>query len=142
MNFGSINWLAVLVCVVVNMIVGFIWYNPKTFFPVWWKGIGKSDRDVPGSGSMGMTWALTVFASFVQTVFMSLMVTAMGSMMPGGATLISGATTGAILWSGFVAPTSLVNKLFAGHGFKIWAIEAGNHLVTFVLFGAILGAWR
>jgi hypothetical protein len=49
---------------------------------------------------------------------------------------------GAVLWSGFVAPTSLVNKLFAGHGLKIWAIEAGNHLVTFVLYGAILGAWR
>jgi len=143
MNFGSINWLAILVCVVVNMIVGFIWYNPKTFFPVWWKGIGKSESDVPGTGgSMGMTWALTVFASFVQAVFMSLMVTAMGSMMPGGATLVSGMTAGAILWSGFVAPTSLVNKLFAGHGLKIWAIEAGNHLVTFVLFGAILGAWR
>ena len=87
-------------------------------------------------------WALTVFASFVLAVFMSLMVTAMGSMMPGGATLVSGATTGAVLWSGFVAPTSLVNKLFAGHGLKIWAIEAGNHLVAFVLFGAILGAWR
>lgn len=142
MNFGSVNWLAVVVCVVVNMIVGFVWFNPKTFFPVWWKGIGKSEGDVPGSGSMAVTWALTVLASFVQAVFMSFMVTAMGSMMPGGTTLGSGAAIGAILWSGFVAPTSLVNKLFAGHGLKIWAIEAGNHLVTFVLYGAILGAWR
>jgi hypothetical protein len=142
MNFASINWLAVVVCVVVNMIVGFIWFSPRIFFTVWWKGIGKSESDVPGSGSMGMTWALTVLASFVEAVFMSLMVTAMGSMTPGGATLVSGATAGAVLWLGCVAPTSLVNKLFAGHGLKIWAIEAGNHLVTFVLFGAILGAWR
>jgi hypothetical protein len=143
MDFGSINWLAVLVCVIVSMLVGSLWFNPKTFFPVWWKGIGKSENDVPGGGGgMGMTWALTVLASFIQAVFMSLMVTAMGSMTPGGATLVSGATAGAILWLGFVAPTSLVNKLFAGHGLKIWAIEAGNHLVTFVVFGAILGAWR
>lgn len=89
-----------------------------------------------------MTWALTILASFVQAVFMALVVTAMGTMTPGGATLISGVATGALLWLGFVAPTSLVNKLFAGHGLKTWAIEAGNHLVTFVLFGAILGAWR
>jgi hypothetical protein len=47
-----------------------------------------------------------------------------------------------MLWLGFVAPTNLVNKLFAGHGLKIWAIEAGNHFVNLVLFGAILGAWR
>jgi len=125
------------------MIVGSLWFNPKTFFPIWWKGIGKTESDRPGTGSsMGMTWALTILASFVQAVFMSLMVTAMGSMTPGGVTLISGVVTGALVWLGFVAPTSLVNKLFAGHGLKIWAIEAGNHLVTFVLFGAILGAWR
>jgi len=125
------------------MIVGSLWFNPKTFFPVWWKGIGKSESDRPGiGGAMGMTWALTILASLLQAVFMSLIVTAMGSMTPSGATLISGAITGALVWLGFVAPTSLVNKLFAGHGLKIWAIEAGNHLVTFVLFGAILGAWR
>ena len=88
-----------------------------------------------------MTWGLTILSSFVQAVFMALMVNAMGS-MSGGATLVSGAMTGFLLWLGFIAPTCLVNKLFAGHGFKVWAIEVGNHLVNFVLFGAILGAWR
>ena len=91
---------------------------------------------------MGMTGGLAVLASFVQAVFMSLMVTAMGSMTPGGATLVSGVKAAVILWLGFVAPTSLVNRLFAGNGLKIWAIEAGNHLVTFAIMGAILGAWR
>jgi hypothetical protein len=143
MDFNSINWLAVVVCVVVSMISGSLWYNPKTLFPVWWKGIGKTDKDEPGMGSnMGMTWALTMLSSVVQAIFMSLMVTAMGKLTPGGATLSSGAFTGFMMWLGFVAPTNLVNKLFAGHGLKIWAIEAGNHLVNFVLFGAILGAWR
>ncbi len=140
MDFSSINWLAVVACVVVSMISGSLWYNPKTFFPVWWKVVGAG-REQPGMENMGMTWALTVLASFVQAVFMSLMVTAMGS-ISGGTTLASGATAGFMLWLGFVAPTYVVNKLFAGHGLKIWAIEAGNHLVNFILFGAILGAWR
>ncbi len=140
MDFSSINWLAVIVCVVISMVNGSIWYNPKTFFPMWWAVVGKG-REQPGMENMGMTWALTILASFVQAVFMSLMVTAMGS-MSGSATLTSGATAGFMLWLGFVAPTYLVNKLFAGHGLKIWAIEVGNHLVNFVLFGAILGAWH
>jgi len=141
MDFSAINWLAVLVCVIVSMVSGTIWYNPKTFFPTWWKGIGKSEKDAPGAGGMGMTWTLTVLSSLVQVVAMALMVNSMGSLM-GGVTLVSGAGTGFMLWLGFIAPTYLVNKLFAGHGLKIWAIEAGNHLVNFVLFGAILGAWR
>ncbi|HAV78841.1 MAG TPA: hypothetical protein DCX53_15935 [Anaerolineae bacterium] len=138
MDFSSINWLAVVICVVFSMVSGFIWYNPKLFFPAWWAGIGKT-----GDGSMeaagASTWILTIVAGFVQAIFMSLMVNAMGS-MTGGVTLASGATAGFMLWLGFVAPTNLVNKLFAGHGLKVWAIEAGNHLVNFVAFGAIVGA--
>jgi len=132
MNLGSINWLAVVVCFVVSMISGSIWYNPKTFFPIWWKVVGAG-REQPGMENMGMTWGLTVLSSFVQAVAMSFMVNAMGT---------PGALTGFMLWLGFIAPTYLVNKLFAGHGLKVWAIEIGNHLVNFVLFGAILAAWR
>ncbi|MCA9944497.1 MAG: DUF1761 domain-containing protein [Ardenticatenaceae bacterium] len=141
MDFGSINWLAVVVCVIVSMVSGTIWYNPKTFFPIWWKGIGKSGE--PGmQGNMGMTWTLTILSSLVQAVFMALLVNALGDVLGDGPTLVTGATTGLILWLGFVAPTYLVNKLFAGHGLQVWAIEIGNHLINFVLFGAILGAWR
>lgn len=73
---------------------------------------------------------------------MAFMVDAMGGMMSGGVTALTGAGTGFMLWLGFIAPTYLVNKLFAGHGLKVWAIEVGNHLVNLVLFGVILGAWR
>ena len=142
MDISSINWLAVLACVVVAMVSGALWYNPKVFFNTWWTGIGKSEDATPGNENMGMTWALTVFSAFVQAVAMSLMVPAMGSLMTIGTNAGSGALTGFMLWLGFIAPTYLVNKLFAGHGFKVWGIEVGNHLINFVLFGAILGAWR
>ena len=136
MDFGSINWLAVAACVVVSMVSGSIWYNPKTFFPTWWAVVGGG-RPQPGMENMGTTWALTVVSSFVQAVSMALMVNFMGSTTAG-----SGAMTGFMLWLGFIAPTYLVNKLFAGHGLKIWAIEIGNHLVNFLLFGAIRAVWR
>lgn len=142
MDFSSINWLAVLACVVSSMIIGGIWFGPKTFFPIWWKAVGKSDKDDPSQSSlsMGVTWGLIVFCAFVQAVFMALMVNAMGQ-MNGGATLASGAMAGFILWLGFVAPSSLTNKLFADR-LKAWVLEAGNHLITFVVMGAILGAWH
>jgi hypothetical protein len=141
MDFSTVNWLAVIVCVVVSMISGSLWYNPKTFFPTWWRGIGKTGE--PGmQGNMGMTWALTILSSFIQAVAMSFMVDAMGSLMTGGVSAFTGAMIGFMLWLGFIAPTYLVNKLFAGYGLNIWAIEVGNHLVNFILFGAILGAWQ
>jgi hypothetical protein len=141
MDFGSINWLAVVVCVVASMIIGSFWFNPKTFFPMWWKAIGKSDTTPGMAGNMGMMWGLTILAAIVQAIFLSLVVTALGKVMPGGVTLVSGALTGLMIWFGFVAPSSLTNKLFAGQ-LKAWVLEVGNHLLNFVVMGAILGAWR
>ncbi len=140
MDFASINWLAVIAAVVASMIIGSLWFGPKGFYPAWWAAIGKTEGEMGGNQNMGMVWGLTIFSSLVQAIFMSLMVTAMGS-MTGGATMVSGATAGFFLWLGFVAPSSLTNKLFADQT-KAWFYEAGNHLVTFVAMGAILGAWR
>ena len=134
MDFSSVTWLGVIVCVVVAMISGFIWYHPKVFFPAWWAGIGKSGE--PGNPNP-IIYVFTIVAALVEALAMSFML----NVMPSG-NLASGALTGFMLWLGFVAPTNLVNKLFAGHGFKVWAIEAGNHLLNLLLFGAILGAWQ
>ena len=136
MDLGSINWLAVVVCVIVSMVSGSLWFNPKTFYPAWWKAIGRSESDAPGMQNMGMVWGGTILSSFVQATSVALMINTMGSM-----TVASGAMAGFMLWLGFVAATSLTNKLFAGQ-LKAWVIEQGNHLVNFLLFGAILGAWH
>jgi hypothetical protein len=143
MDFGSINWLAVVACVLASMIIGSIWFSPKVFYPAWLQALGQIDKNDPNDQNMGPViriFALTILASFVQAVFMALMVNVMGS-LSGGATLGSGALAGFLLWLGFVAPSSLTNKLFADR-VKAWYYEAGNHLVTFVVMGAILGAWR
>ena len=140
MDFGAINWLAVIVCVIVSFAVGFVYFSPKVFFDIWWKALGKKGQ--PGMQSMGLTWGLTALASIVEAVAMAFMVTSIGGLMPGGPNLVNGALVGFMLWLGFTAATSLTNRLFAGHGLKVWAIEAGNHLIVLVLFGAILGAWR
>ena len=134
MDLSTVNWLAVVVCVVVAMLSGFGWYHPKVFFTAWQAGLGKS-------GSTGnpnpVIYLFTIIAALVQVISIWLVLNMMGSNTAG-----SGALGGFMLWLGFVAPTSLVNKLFAGYDIKVWAIEAGNHLLNFVLFGAILAAWR
>ncbi len=139
-DFSALNWWAILGCMIVCVISGSTWFNPKTFFTVWWRGIGKSESDIPGNGqNMGIVFGLTFLSSFVQPLIMAIV---LHLMFPNGATIIEGITTGCLLWFGFVAPTYLVNKLFAGHPIYVWAIEVSNHLVNFVLFGLILSAWK
>jgi len=136
MDFTSINWVAVAVCVVVSMISGSIWFNPKTFYPAWWKAIGKSENIQPGMQNMGMVWVLIIVSSFIQAVSVAFMLNSMEFRTIG-----TGMMGGFMLWLGFVATTSLTNKLFAGQ-LKAWVLENGNHLINFLLFGAILGVWH
>jgi hypothetical protein len=90
-----------------------------------------------GSMGMGLTWGLTILSALVEAVFAAVLLNALGAN-----TLAAGVSTAFILWLGLVATTNLVNKLFAGWSLKVWAIEAGNHLVTLLAYGAILGAWQ
>jgi hypothetical protein len=138
MDLASVRWPAVVACVVFSMVSGSIWYGPKTLFPIWWQAIGMKQSDTPHGTPV--TWVLIIAASFVQSMFMGLLVNALGR-RTGGPTMASGAIVGFSVWVGLVAPGSLTNKLFPGY-LKAWAIEAGNHLINLVAFGAILGAWH
>jgi hypothetical protein len=37
----DINWLAIIAAVVVNMVVGFVWYSPAVFAKQWSKLTGR-----------------------------------------------------------------------------------------------------
>jgi Protein of unknown function (DUF1761) len=136
MNIASVNWLAVLACFVFSIISGSIWFGPKTFFPTWWTAIGKSQNDQPNGAPL--TWVLMMISSAVQAIFMAMIVNGLTS--ASGKNIFSGALVGFLVWLGIVAPSALVNKLFPGRIFA-WTIETGNHLINYVVFGAILGAW-
>ena len=62
----DINWLAVVLATVAAFVVGFVWFGPKTFFPVWWRAMGKSPEDMAGGGNMKVLFGSTIIAAFVQ----------------------------------------------------------------------------
>jgi len=134
MDLSSINWLAVLACVVSNMIIGSVWYSPAVFYTTWQKALGKAGTE--GATPVPIMWGLTVLAAFVEAVFVSVLVKFMGG------TVAAGLQAGFMIWLGFVVTTSIVNHLFAGRRWVVWFIEMGYHLVSLLAMGAILGAWR
>ena len=136
MEISAVNWTAVAACVAFSVISGSFWFAPKTFFPAWWQAIGKSASDQPVGTPV--TWILLMLTSFVQALCAAMLVPVIANAM-GGTSAASGAMAGFFIWLGFVGPTGLANKLFAGY-LKAWVIESGNHLLNFVVFGAIIGA--
>lgn len=133
----SISWLGVVLSVAFSMLNGMIWYHPKVFFDRWWKIIGKEGQQ-PDTQGMALMWILTVLSAGVKALAVGVLVGISPALL-GDITGLTGLLTGVLAWAGFVAPTFLVNKLFAGHGVAGWAIEAGNHLLDMAVFGLFFG---
>ena len=53
-----------------------------------------------------------------------------------------GMAAGALAGAGWVATAMAITYLFVARSMKLFLVNAGYHVVTFVLMGAILGAWK
>jgi hypothetical protein len=140
--FDSINLPAVLVSWFVAFISGFIWFGPKTLFPIWWKLMGKSSKDVPGGGTnMGLTFGAVLAGQLITIVTLALI---MSTLVELGrvSSALDGALVGLLLGFGIAGATALGHRMFAGHGAVVWIIESGNDIINLGIAGAILAAWR
>lgn len=139
MELIPINWLAVGIAFVVVFIAGALWFGPKTFFPVWWRALGKDPDDMGGSGAnMAVIFGGTAVAAAVQVIGIALAIgvatLAFGPVGPLGGLLI-GLTLGIV----FTAAGSLSHRLFGLQGFKVWLIEVGSDVLNYALAGLIIG---
>ena len=140
MIFADLNWAAIAVAGVAGIIIGAVWFGPKTFFPIWWKLMGKSPEDNPGTDSMGMVFGLTFAGAFVQALVMAVAVS-LAETATGGLDWYEGLAFGALLGVGFSAATSIGHKLFGGFGLKVWILEVGQDIVSLAAMGAIIASF-
>ena len=135
----SINLAAVLVSVVAAFAIGFIWFGPKTFFPAWWRALGKTG-DPGAEGGMALTFGLSLVGLLVQAFSLAVVI-GWARMAGVDVGLFGGALIGLFVGVGFAAATSLGHRLFAGQGIKVWLIEVGGDIAALIAMGAIIGTW-
>ncbi|GAB2816641.1 hypothetical protein GCM10027022_03380 [Alpinimonas psychrophila] len=142
MIFIELNWLAIVAATVAAFVAGAIWFGPKTFFPVWWKLIGKEAGVDPGANlNMAIVFASTFVGALVQAFTLAVIIhfVAAGDSAFGA---LAGGVTGLLVGIGLAAASSLGHRLFAGAGFRVWLLEVGSDVVNLTIMGVILGAWR
>lgn len=130
----DINYLAVLIAAILSMAIGALWYSPAMFSKPWMKLVGKKEKDLQGGSSVAYAIAMLAFLliAFVMAHFVRYV---------GANNVVRGLETGLWLWMGFVATTMAINYAFGQRPQKLWAIDAGYFLVTFLVSGALLAAW-
>lgn len=141
MPFGEINWWAVVVATIASFVVGFLYFNSKTMFPVWWRAMGRSmDEEPADSGSMGIVFAMMFVVSFVQAAVLAAVIELV-RLTGQDVGLFGGLAVGALMGVAFAAMPAFGHRAFAGHGVKVWLIESGGDILGLMAMGAIIGLW-
>ena len=136
----QVNWVAVLAATVAAFIVGFIWFGPKTFYPVWFRALGRS----PQVSSSTNAAALFV-PTFIATVLQALGVALIIGLRHGSGTHVGpvrGLIIGTLIGVLFAAAPSLGHRLFSGQGYRVWAIESGGDIAGLAVMGLVIGAFN
>ncbi|MGA3150546.1 MAG: DUF1761 domain-containing protein [Candidatus Saccharimonadales bacterium] len=131
----DINYWAVLVAAIINMMIGSLWYSPSLFGKAWSKLVGKSMKDMRANGQAG--YAILALGALVQSWILVHFIEYAGS-----TTIWEGVVTGFWLWLAFVAIVMAGSMIFEGRPWKLWRINAGYFLAVLVINGALLAAWR
>ena len=130
----NLNWLAVLVSAVANMVLGAAWYG--ILAEPWLEGIGKTRKWTEENQR-----PTDYIIAFVNSLLMSFFLANVLS-WTGVTGLVGGLTMGLFMWLGFNAFSFAVNHAFEGRSFKLWAINSGVYLVGLLIMGVLLGLWQ
>jgi Protein of unknown function (DUF1761) len=136
----EISYLMVVVCAVLSMIVGSVWYGPL-FGKKWMEICGVDPTNLDAIKQMqkeamplyGIQFVLSLLQLYILAHFVQ------------GWSEASGIESAVWMWLGFVMPTVAGSAMWNNSPNRLkWAsflIQAGYQLVMFVIYGYILGMW-
>ena len=132
--FGAnANLISLVVAVIADGVLGFLWYN-KLFTKQLMAAIGKPLNQL---GNPRLAVPLTIVATIVAAYAIGVIVS-----LAKAATLGDGALVGLAAGLGFVATSFGGTYAFEGRPRKLYFIQAGYQVIGLTLMGAIYGLIR
>ncbi len=134
-----LNYIAVVVAAVAIFILGGLWYSPMLFAKRWVALIGKTEEQLRAgpSAPMPLMFLFAFICGFLVALVLAIVLSHFSDV-----NALCGAEIGALCWVGFAGATSFANAVFSQKSKELWAIDSGYNLVSFIIAGSILGAWR
>lgn len=134
------NWLAIVLCGVAAVIIGFVWFGPL-FGKAWMSSMGKTMPSPEERKAMGGAMMKSMVIAFIGAMITAF-VLARAIMLGSAAENIAGIPAALHFafwnWLGFMAPVVLGAVLWEGKSWKWFLITAGYYLVNLIAMGAIL----
>lgn len=137
MNLPELNFFAIAVAALVEVIIGAVWFNaPFAFNKQWLAGIGKTAEQVAEDAS-----PLSIVAAIVGAIITAIVLAIFIGWMAID-TWYGGLIVGLLLAVGFSANTAFVKDRFEARPMSLTLINALHDVVILGLMGLIIGIWQ
>jgi hypothetical protein len=137
-----VNIIAVLVAVVINFILGFLWYA-ALFAKAWTKEMGYDANMRPDRKAIMKGMVLMVIGNFLFAWVLAFYL-AGWQYIPGANKMtpfVMGINSAISVWIGFFAPVHLSRVVWEKHSWKLFFINSGYHLAATAIIALILSYW-
>jgi len=132
----EINFVAVLVSAVLIFGLGGLWYSPVLFARQWMSVIGKTEEELK-KGAKPTNYVTAFLQGLITAYVLAIFIS-----WAQASTITGGVWVGFMCWFGFAGPPALVQNIFGGKPQKLWLIDSGHTLVSFLMSGIILAVWK
>ncbi len=134
----SVNWLAILACVGIELIVVFVWYGPL-FGALWGKLVGVTEKELVANRMTAM--AVMIGLSAVSFMALRHFIVFVEHFYPDYSQLNAGLLTAWWVWLGFVGANMTIAYVFAQRKWSLIAIDTGYVFVVLMLSSTVLSLW-
>ena len=132
----SINYFAVATSAVVSYLLSFVWFM-VLFFKPYAEALGKTKEQMDKGPNTIEASAMQLVGNFVMAFVLAWLMKQLGYQ-----SLTDGIKLGIYTWIGFVAAVLGPMYAFQAYSLAFFFMTSGSILLSFVVSGAILGAWH
>ena len=137
LDLGSLNYLAIIVGIIINQVLGAAWY--RTWGKPWMADVGITMEDVEamkGTSQQWLPFVVAIASALVFTFVLALLIQGMGA---DGA--VDGLILGLLVAVGFIVTAFATTYSFEGRSLRLFLINIGYPLISYAVIGILLAAW-
>ncbi len=132
----KINHLAVLVAVVLQFALGFLWYS-VLFEEAWMSAVGFDMATIEADPAGAEEWITNIISAVVSMYVLAWLFTKINV-----TSLVQGLFIGLLIGFSFVILSTMTSGMFAKDPYGLAWITAGFTTVGLGIGGAVFGAWK
>lgn len=144
-EFSDINWIALGIAIVINIVLGFLWYAPKLpTGKIWMRETKMDPNHKPTAKQMTVAMILMIVGSFFmlfvfQHTFIAYQDAADLDEEGTGhkLTIVEGVMGAFFTWLGFFVPVLWSGIAWEGKSWSLFFVQSGYYLVTLLIAGVI-----